>query len=133
MENVVEEDYQLPVCKHPEGNNNYGCGCEDKCMFADGIDIDERAMKAIQKMEHKYYQLVAYARKRPEDRKYPLVERLIKEVEFLYEDELNELRGENSDWQHGFHSGALAAFRYVLGITDFGIEHADREFPFLDT
>ena len=34
---------------------------------------------------------------------------------------------------HGFNSGALAAFRYVLDIIETGVEHAEEEFPNLDT
>jgi hypothetical protein len=110
------------------------CECEDECIFSKGIEIDDRVVEAIQGMQHKYYQLVSYARKRPEDIiKYNL-ERFIKEVEFLYEDETNNLKNpEMGDWQHGFNSGALAAFRYVLTITDVGIDQADEDFPELDT
>jgi hypothetical protein len=128
-----EDNDFVPVQCLREQDPGSWCGCEDKCMFADGIPMDERIEKAIQKMEHKYYQLVAYARKRPEDRKYPAVERLIKEVEFLYEEEVSELKGIHGDWQHGFHSGALAAFRYMQTINDMGVDQADEEFPFLDT
>ena len=31
-------------------------------------------------------------------------------------DEIEELRGENGDWQHGFNSGQLVMSRLVLGI-----------------
>ena len=54
----------------------------------------------------------------------------------------------NSDWEHGFNSGCLAAFRFALTALDTdtywdeememdmpcgGIEDAITEFPFLDT
>jgi hypothetical protein len=102
-------------------------------MFEDGIEIDDRVIKAIQKMEKKYWDLVWLARKRPEDYLRQDILRSIKQVEFLYEDEVKELGGEDGDWQHGFHSGVLAGLRYVLAISDFGIEQAEEEFPFLDT
>jgi len=43
------------------------------------------------------------------------------------------LLGEDGRFYHGFNSGALAAFRYVLGIIETGVEHAEGEFPNLDT
>ena len=43
------------------------------------------------------------------------------------------LKGENGDFCHGFNSGALAAFRYVFDIIDSGVEHAEGEFPNLDS
>ena len=126
------EELELPVCKREQEPNSW-CGCEDKCMFEDGIEIDDRIIKAIQKMEKKYFDLVWLARKRPEDYLRQDILRSIKQVEFLYEDEVKELGGEHGDWQHGFHSGVLAGLRYVLAISDFGIEQAEEEFPFLDT
>ena len=43
------------------------------------------------------------------------------------------LLGEDGRFYHGFNSGALAAFRYVLDIIETGVEHAEGEFPNLDT
>ena len=43
------------------------------------------------------------------------------------------LLGEDGRFHHGFNSGALAAFRYVLDIIETGVEHAEEEFPNLDT
>ena len=43
------------------------------------------------------------------------------------------LLGEDGRFYHGFNSGALGAFRYVLGIIETGVEHAEGEFPNLDT
>jgi hypothetical protein len=128
-----EDDDFVPVQCLREQQPGSWCGCEDKCMFADGIAIDERILEAIQKMEKKYFNLVWYARKRPEDFYNPEIIKPIKEVEFLYEQDVNDLKGEAGDWHHGFNSGALAALRYMLTITDFGIESAEEEFPFLDT
>ena len=43
------------------------------------------------------------------------------------------LKGQDGQFHHGFNSGALAAFRYVLDIIETGVEHAEEEFPNLDT
>lgn len=129
---TVEDDYYFPKCVR--GNEECRAGCEDKCMFADGIPMDKTALDAVVKMEKKYFDLVSYARKSPEDiASLPQLARFIKEAEFLYEEETNALHGEHSDWQHGFHSGALAAFRYVMTISEMGIEQANEDFPELDT
>ena len=71
--------------------------------------------------------------------------------EELYQDEIDELRSETGDWEHGFNSGCLATLRYVITsmakyefpdeesedpeatITMGGIEEAEEEWPFLDT
>ena len=45
----------------------------------------------------------------------------------------------NSEWEHGFNSGCLAAFRYLLatlgsdGHKSIGIDAAEEQFPDLDT
>ena len=95
----------------------------------------------------------------------------LKTIESKYPDETAKLKGElpekfkhtgieqdkekylfqaffNSDWEHGFNSGCLAAFRFALTALDTdtywdeememempcgGIEDAIAEFPFLDT
>ena len=129
---ITEDDYYFPKCVRE--NEECHAGCEEKCMFANGIAIDKAVLEAVTKMEKKYFDLVSYARKSPEDiARIPGLERFVKETEFLYEIEIHGLRGEHSDWQLGFHSGALAAFRYILTISDMGIEQAEEEFPMLDT
>ena len=50
-----------------------------------------------------------------------------------YPEDYANLLGEDGRFYHGFNSGALAAFRYVLDIIETGVEHAEGEFPNLDT
>ena len=50
-----------------------------------------------------------------------------------YPADYGNLLGEDGRFYHGFNSGALAAFRYVLDIIETGVEHAEGEFPNLDT
>jgi hypothetical protein len=84
-------------------------------------------------MEQKYCDLVWLARSRAEDGDLAAAKR--DKVRELYPDEVSELRGDNSDWQHGFHSGCLAAFRLAVGLlcTKREREMAERDFPMLDT
>ena len=104
----------------------------------------------------KYHDLVWYARSNPaSDVDYwKNVPEAIREgafkaqmrVEEEYPNEVTRLRGDGSDWEHGFNSGMLAAMNFVLtasrsvllddGEETFwygGIEDAKEEFPMLDT
>ena len=82
----------------------------------------------------KYTRLVWFARADqhktvPED----IAEVRLKEycaVEVDYPEDVEALRGEHGDWQHGFNSGIVAALRWIL---EEDKELADEEFPFLDT
>tara|TARA_R100000734_G_C3230358_1_gene38595 strand:+ start:137 stop:454 length:318 start_codon:yes stop_codon:yes gene_type:complete len=88
------------------------------------------------KLEEKYFNLVWLARKYPEDYKNPKIAPKIKEVKDLYPEEVKDLGSpEEGDWMHGFNSGCLAAFRYILTSLEDkdGLQQADDEFPFLDT
>jgi hypothetical protein len=40
---------------------------------------------------------------------------------------------EDDNWQHGFNSGCLAAFRYALSMAEDMHRMGEEEFPFLDT
>lgn len=89
---------------------------------------------AIQEMENKYYTLVWYARKRPEDYAIPGVLREVEIAKFKYPDETEALASSDTgDWQHGFHSGMLAALRFVLTAQELGMETAQEWFPELDS
>ena len=104
----------------------------------------------------KYCDLVWYARSgcRLNQHDSDLRAKVLKErerIQRLYPKEANfhELlkKGHNMTWDRGFHSGCLAAFRYVLTalnegteIDEFGEEfvigglaEAEAEFPMLDT
>ena len=51
-------------------------------------------------------------------------------VEEAYPSEVNAL---SDNWDHGFNSGCLAAFRYVQTALQQDLATAEREFPDLDT
>ena len=86
----------------------------------------------VRALEKKYFDLVWIARRRPGVTVGADAEaRVLRE----YPSEVARLSGEHGDWEHGFNSGCLAAFRLILGLTgtkqDAGA--AREEFPFLDT
>ena len=90
--------------------------------------------------ERKYCDLVWYARSHPkEDTAYwEKVPDHIREgalnaqarVEKAYPSEVSAL---SDDWNHGFNSGCLAAFRYVQTALQQDLATAELEFPDLDT
>jgi hypothetical protein len=81
----------------------------------------------------KYDDLIWYARTSPENYNIKGVKENMDRIENLYPNEVTELSSENSDWQHGFNSGMVAALRYVLIMDDLGLEQANDEFPNLDS
>jgi hypothetical protein len=114
--------------------------------------------KELQSLEEKYFNLVWYARSNPrEDKAYwNTVPHDIRrgafnaqlDVETRFPEDVADLKSEHTDWQHGFNSGALAAFRFVLTALDDemiedeeegglfprgGLQNALDEFPSLDT
>jgi len=109
----------------------------------------------LQQLEKKYFDLVWYARK-PRDadgEPYPMhiiqgmpgyektpddiiksMMQAVMKVRAAYPRETDDLNSEEvGDWAHGFNSGALAAFRWVMTANELGVSEADDEFPFLDT
>jgi hypothetical protein len=84
-------------------------------------------------MEQKYFDLVWLARSRVEDGDHAAAKR--EKIRELYPEEVRELRGDNGDWQHGFHSGCLAALRLAVGLlcSKREREMAESDFPCLDT
>ena len=111
----------------------------------------------IQKWEQKYFELVWYARKPPKghpewDTWSPSIsdgaKNAMAEVEEKYPDEIDALKSDTGDWDHGFNSGMLACLRLVMTAQNReqlvdeetgescwygGVEDAIEEFPFLDT
>jgi|GEM_PF-441029 len=98
-------------------------------------------------MNDKYTRLLWYARV-GSDRQLPIVneegklidyiEQHKKEIEELYPEETQALAEENGNWQHGFHSGIVAASRYFLNLSekwygDKAEEVAESTFPDLDS
>lgn len=87
----------------------------------------------IIKEQNKYSDLLWYARSAPEHDNIPGVKENRERIEESYPDEVNALYEDDSNWQHGFHSGMVAALRYILTMDDDGIEQAKEEFPMLDS
>ena len=126
-------------------------------MFNKELTKEEFNSK-LQELEDKYCKLVWYARKAPSDSTeyWAGVPDDIKtgalnsasKVEEFFPEETDALKSEEGDWQHGFNSGCLAAFRFISTSLDTslheddetgemvcfgGIDQAEEEFPFLDT
>lgn len=117
--------------------------------------------KKLGELHDKYFNLVWLARKTAADEKIPIIATKTKEVRWKYPEEAKKLcvPGTTGDWQHGFHSGMLAAVRLVSAYTNseteleelrenyeydeprinldkvqaYEIENANAEFPSLDT
>lgn len=95
-------------------------------------DIEKR----LTEMEKKYFDLVWFARKSPDCVKDGHVSMPgVVRVQMLYPEECARLAGEGGDWEHGFNSGCLAAFRFAIGIMGNKTEQhmAEHDFPSLDT
>ena len=101
-------------------------------------DVLENISEKLEKAE----KLVWYARKAPaDDPSWDGVPEDIRtgalnavaRVEEMFPDDVDELRGEHGDWQHGFNSGVLAALRFVLTAASEGPETAEEWWPELDT
>jgi hypothetical protein len=115
---------------------------------------------AFDEMAKKYMVLVWYARSQP--RSQMVVDGVSEDhiniildgkarLQEMYPDEIDDLKSESGDWSHGFNSGCLAAFRYVITamaqyefpdeesddpeatFTMGGLKEAEDEFPCLDT
>jgi hypothetical protein len=82
--------------------------------------------------EKKYFDLVWYARTTSDE---PVSQAGRQRVEAAWSADLEELRSDDTNWQHGFNSGCLAAFRLVQGLmgSEDDAEFAREQFPFLDT
>ena len=112
----------------------------------------------LRTQEEKYFNLVWYARSQnrenfeywdtvPHDIRRGAFNAQL-DVETRYPEEVESLYFDDSNWQHGFNSGALAVFRFLLTALDDsmiedecegglipagGLKQALEEFPFLDT
>jgi hypothetical protein len=74
------------------------------------------AQKIIKERKDKYFDLVWYARKTPENMKIKVVKDNMKKIREKYKNEIAELENDNSSWVHGFNSGMLASLRLISGI-----------------
>lgn len=81
----------------------------------------------------KYVDLLWYARSKPENESIKGVKENKERIEKLYPNEVKEFQSERGDWQHGFHSGMVAALRYILTMDESGLEQANEWFPELDS
>jgi hypothetical protein len=90
-------------------------------------------IKTAVELQDKYVDLLWYARTSPENYNIKGVKQNIERIEKLYPKEVDALHSEEGNWQHGFHSGMVAALRYIFTMDDLGKEQADDEFPMLDT
>ena len=93
----------------------------------------KQLLETIVQKQDKYVDLLWYARSNPKHIDIKGVKENKERIEALYPNEVKELQSENGDWQHGFHSGMVAALRYILTMDDMGKETADEEFPMLDS
>jgi hypothetical protein len=86
----------------------------------------------IRQMENMFCDLVWYARSNPSEMVGAAGR---KRVEELYPKQIAALTADGSNWEHGFNSGCLAAFRLVLGLAGSEADAQDARdmFPFLDT
>jgi hypothetical protein len=83
--------------------------------------------------ETKYNDLVWYVRSKSEHNKIPGVKENKERIESEYAEEIEKLKSEFGDWEHGFNSGVLAGVRYALALLEYGVEDAIGTFPDLDT
>lgn len=93
------------------------------------LPMDAELANAIEAQADKYESLVWYARKTEELLARPEVAAAAKKVAEAYPEEVTKI----DDFHHGFNSGALAAFRFVLFAHWGGIDEALETFPMLDT
>lgn len=103
--------------------------------------LDEK----MNELMEKYCNLVWYARSQPiADLKhwnkgdFPLdlvagAGAAQRRIEEKYSSEVKELCGDESDWTHGFNSGALAMVRLIVGLKNYDADQALEDFPELDS
>ena len=89
----------------------------------------------LRKMEIKYQNLVWYARRYPQcnsrywnnfdDISRESIFKEMDKIERQYPYEIDQINSKNGDWQHGYHSGCLAAFRFILTASDDSIDPSE--------
>ena len=63
----------------------------------------------------------------------PEVRKAVLDVMKKYPTEVKNLQSESGDWQHGFNSGCLAAFRFIISAMTESVDEAKDFFPELDS
>ena len=108
------------------------------------LDQDSDLYDEVLNLVDKYELLVWYARKPhidlvdqtythlPQDMR-DIVKQCIRETEKKYPQEIEELKTCRSNWEHGFNSGCLASFRFMISASRKGVDSAKELFPELDT
>ena len=82
----------------------------------------------------KYCDLVWYARSRPENIEIKGVREAKRRIEKAHPTEISNLMNEElGDWAHGFNSGCLSAFRFIITAMTENVEGAKDLFPELDS
>ncbi len=98
--------------------------------------MGERLSNRLRELHEKYFDLVHYARRDP-DEANPAILPHLEVIRQAYPREVYNLANEDeTDWHHGFNSGMLAAIRLVgayLSKRKREIAQAEEEFPSLDT
>lgn len=84
------------------------------------------------KQEEKYVELVWFARS-GRNLHIPAVVLQRERIEKMYPEEVKQLQGESGDWAHGFNSGMLAGMRLITSMMEVDVEHAEENFPELDS
>jgi hypothetical protein len=92
----------------------------------------KKLITILQEKEEKYFSLVWYAKRNPNDLPKE-IQKHRREIEEIYLDEIIAFWECEDNWQHGFNSGMLAGIRYILDVACDRQEEAEEEFPFLDT
>lgn len=87
--------------------------------------------QALEQTE-KYFNLVWYARS-GKNLHIPAVIKEREKIEMKYPVEINLLTSKEGDWYHGFNSGCLASFRFILTSFEDSVEEAYEMFPELDS
>lgn len=83
--------------------------------------------------QEKYFNLVWFARISEGHLEIPKVKEKALEVIKKYPTEVKNLQGKDGDWEHGFNSGCLAAFRFIITAMTENVEEAKDFFPELDS
>ena len=90
---------------------------------------NSKIFELIKEKEHKYSELVWYARSLKNLHFHGVIENRNR-IEKSHPNEIMNLKNtDTSDWHHGFNSGMLASTRYILSLKEYGKELADEEFP----
>lgn len=96
----------------------------------------QKANEYLNDLEVKYCNLVWYARSNKdellESESYEILSKVL-EIEKIYKDDVLDIIDDDTNWQHGFNSGMLAAIRLVIGLMNENFEDSIDDFPFLDT